>query len=182
MKYTRNNTKELCIVGLAASLICVIAPLSIPLPLGVPMTLQTFIITLAAIILGAKRSSMATLIYVILGAFGLPVFSNFAGGWQSITGPTGGFILSFPMMAYVIGRVSDTYAKRKWNLFIGITIGTIINFICGLCMFCTVTKSSLTVGFVTCVLPFIPLAILKAILAFVIGIQIKRRLNSLLYT
>lgn len=166
-------------VGLATSLICVIAPISILLPIGVPMTLQTFIITLTAIILGAKPAFTATLIYVLLGSFGLPVFSNFTGGWQSIVGPTGGFILSFPIMAYIIGLASNTYTKNKWSLFFGITIGTIINFICGVSMFCIVTKSNLSVGFTTCVLPFLPLAIIKAILAYLIGVKIRQRIRTL---
>lgn len=166
-------------IGLATSLICVIAPISIILPIGVPMTLQTFIITLTAIILGAKRASMATLIYVLLGAFGLPVFSSFTGGWQSITVPTGGFILSFPIMAYIIGLGSDTYIKRKWSLLAGIIIGTVLNFICGVCVYCLVTKSSFFVGFTTCVLPFIPPAIIKALLAYLIGIKIRRRIRNL---
>lgn len=175
----KSNIRELCMVGLASSLICVIAPISILLPLGVPMTLQTFIITLTAIILGAKPAFTATLIYVLLGAFGLPVFSNFTGGWQSIVGPTGGFILSFPIMAYIIGLASDTYTKNKWFLFFGITIGTIINFICGVSIFCIVTNSSLSVGFTTCVLPFLPLAIIKAALAYLIGIKIRQRIRTL---
>ena len=153
-------------IGLTTSLICVIAPIPILLPTGVPTTLQTFIITLTAIILGAKPAFTATFMYVLLGAFGLPVFSNFTGGWQSITGPTGGFILSFPIMAYIIGRASDMCAKKKWSMVIGITMGTLINFVCGVSQFCIVTKSSLIVGFTTCVLPFIPLAILKAFLAY----------------
>lgn len=179
MKNKRSNISELCLIGLAASLICIVAPFSIPLPLGVPMTLQTFIITLVAIVLGAKRASMATLIYVLLGAFGLPVFSNFTGGWQSITGPTGGFILSFPIMAYVIGFASDIYAKNKWSFSVGIVVGTIINFLCGIFIFYIVTKSSLSVSFTTCVLPFLPLAILKAILAYLIGIKIRQRIRNL---
>jgi len=179
MKHTKNNTKELCAIGLTTSLICVIAPIPILLPTGVPTTLQTFIITLTAIILGAKPAFTATLLYVLLGAFGLPVFSNFTGGWQSITGPTGGFILSFPIMAYIIGRASDICAKRKWTMVIGITAATILNFVCGVSQFCIVTKSSLTVGMATCVLPFVPLAILKAFLAYLIGKKIKQRIRNL---
>ena len=155
-------------IGLTTSLICVIAPIPILLPTGVPTTLQTFIITFTA-----------TFMYVLLGAFGLPVFSNFTGGWQSITGPTGGFILSFPIMAYIIGRASDMCAKKKWSMVIGITMGTLINFVCGVSQFCIVTKSSLIVGFTTCVLPFIPLAILKAFLAYLIGRKIKQRIRNL---
>lgn len=174
------SIQELCVVGITVALICVIAPLSIPMPLGIPMTLQTFIITLAAILLGAKRGAMAGFIYILLGAFGLPVFANFTGGWQMLFGPTGGFILSFPIMAYLIGLGSDLRLKRKYSLLLGIIIGTAINFVCGVSMFCVVTASSLLIGFTTCVLSFIPLAIIKAVLAHLIGIQIKRRLNSYL--
>jgi biotin transport system substrate-specific component len=177
MKKKFFTIQELCIIGLATALICVIAPLSIPMPLGVPITLQTFIITIGAIILGAKRGAVATFIYILLGAFGLPVFSNFTGGWQMIVGPTGGFILSFPIMAYVIGRTSALRAKHKCLLILGMFLGTVINFVCGVAMFCLVTESSLLIGFTTCVLPFIPLTIIKWILAYIIGINIRKRIQ-----
>lgn len=169
MKKNFFTIQELCIIGLTTALICVIAPFSLPMPLGVPMTLQSFIITLMAIVLGAKRGATATLIYILLGAFGLPVFSNFTGGWQCLIGPTGGFILSFPIMAYVIGLGS--------SLWLGILAGTVINFAFGIAMFCLVTESSFTVGFTTCVLPFIPLTIIKWILAYIIGINIRKRIQ-----
>ena len=169
MKKNFFTIQELCIIGLTTALICVIAPFSLPMPLGVPMTLQSFIITLMAIVLGAKRGATAALIYILLGAFGLPVFSNFTGGWQCLIGPTGGFILSFPIMAYVIGLGS--------SLWLGILAGTVINFAFGIAMFCLVTESSFTVGFATCVLPFIPLTIIKWILAYIIGINIRKRIQ-----
>ena len=169
MKKNFFTIQELCIIGLTTALICVIAPFSLPMPLGVPMTLQSFIITLMAIVLGAKRGATAALIYILLGAFGLPVFSNFTGGWQCLIGPTGGFIQSFPIMAYVIGLGS--------SLWLGILAGTVLNFAFGIAMFCLVTESSFTVCFTTCVLPFIPLTIIKWILAYIIGINIRKRIQ-----
>ena len=172
MKKKFFTIQELCIIGLTTALICVIAPFSLPMPLGVPMTLQSFIITLMAIVLGAKRGATAALIYILLGAFGLPVFSNFTGGWQCLIGPTGGFILSFPIMAYVIGLGS--------SLLLQIFLGTTLNFACGIVMFCLVTKCSFTVGFTTCVLPFIPLTIIKCFLSYIIGINIRKRITQII--
>ena len=84
MKQNYSNIQELCMIGLATAIICIIAPLSIPMPLSVPMTLQTFIITLVTMILGAKRGTTATFIYIVLGSFGLPIFSNYIGAdWRS---------------------------------------------------------------------------------------------------
>lgn len=172
MQKTNFKIQELCIVGLATALICVIAPFSLPMPLGVPMTLQSFIITLMAIILGAKRGATATLIYILLGAFGVPIFSNFTAGWQCLIGPTGGFILSFPIMAYIIGLSS--------SLFLGMFLGTVLNFACGIVMFCLVTDSTFTIGFTTCVLPFIPPTIIKWIFAYIIGIKVRKRITQII--
>lgn len=173
MKKTNFNIQELCIISLATALICIIAPFSFPMPMGVPMTLQSFIITLTAVILGSRRGAVATLIYILLGAFGLPVFSNFTGGWQCLIGPTGGFILSFPIMAYVIGC--------GHYLWLSIIVGTVINFACGTALFCATTDSSISVGFTTCVLPFIPLTIIKCILSYIIGINTRKRITQIIF-
>lgn len=160
--------KDLCIIGLIASAICLIAPVSIPIPLGLPMTLQTLIIALVAIAFGPKQSTTATLIYVALGSFGLPVFSNYTGGWQVLLSPTGGFILSFPLMAYIVGRSPNIY---------GLVAAHIVSFIFGTTMFCIISKSGVLLGITTCILPFIPITIIKAYLSYFLGIKIKKRIN-----
>ena len=69
------STRNMCYVGLMTAVIAIMAQISIPMPAGVPMTMQTFAITLAAVVLGAKLSTISTTIYVLLGAVGLPVLS-----------------------------------------------------------------------------------------------------------
>lgn len=180
MKKRKINIHELCAVGLITAFICVVAPLSIPTPLGVPMTMQTFAIILAGIILGAKKGALSTLLYVLLGVIGLPVFSNFTGGWQSLIGPTGGFILTFPIMAYLIGLGVKYRAKYRWSLWVGLIAGTTANFLGGILIFCLITNSSLAVGCATCILPFIPGTILKTILATMLGLHVQKRLTTML--
>ena len=97
------SVRDICYAGLFAAVIAVMAQISIPMPLGVPMTMQTFAITLAAVVLGSKLSAIATLVYLALGAVGVPVLANFSGGFDKFVGPTGGFLISFPLMAYIIG-------------------------------------------------------------------------------
>ncbi len=176
MKKIFFNIREICLIGLTTAIICIVAPLSFPLPSGIPMTLQTFVITIAAIVLGAKCGAIATLIYVLLGAIGLPVFSNFTGGWQTIVGPTGGFILSFPIMAYLIGLGIDYRSRYKFSLFLGILLGNVVNLILGTIVFCFLGKISFLTGITTCVLPFLPITIIKMVLAFIIGLKVKRRI------
>ena len=70
------SVRDICYAGLFAAVIAVMAQISIPMPLGVPMTMQTFAITLAAVVLGSKLSAIATLVYLALGAVGVPVLAS----------------------------------------------------------------------------------------------------------
>ena len=150
------SVRDICYTGLFAAVIAVMAQISIPMPLGVPMTMQTFAITLAAVVLGSKLSAMASLVYLILGAVGVPVLASFSGGIDKFVGPTGGFLISFPLMAYLIGL-----GVEHRNAFKG------------------AFPLAVVVAISACVLPFIPTAIIKAVLACAIGLNIRKRIPGL---
>jgi len=116
----RNVTLNLVMTGMFSALLIVLSQLSIPSPTGVPITLQTFAVAITGVILGWKFGLVSTLIYILLGIAGLPVFANFKAGLQAIVGPTGGFIYGFILMVILCG----IGAKRK-NILVGILIGII---------------------------------------------------------
>lgn len=174
MSKSRLSTKDLCIIGVFSALICVLSQIGIPMPYGVPMTLQTFIIAFTGIVLGSKRGLIATCIYVLIGAVGIPVFAGFTGGFGVLFGPTGGFILSFPIIAYFSGKGSETNKLNFCMIFI--TLGYIINYIFGMIMFSVVSGSTLWIAFISCVLPFIPTSIIKVIISAVLGLKVKNKL------
>jgi biotin transport system substrate-specific component len=100
----RLTVADLARIAVFAALIAVLAQASVHLfGSAVPVTGQTLGVMLAGLILGAVRGGLAALVYVVLGAIGLPVFANATGGLAIISGPTGGFILAFPIGAFVIG-------------------------------------------------------------------------------
>ena len=176
MKNSKLSVQDIVTIGLCTAIIVIMAQISIPMPLGVPMTMQTFAITLTAIILGSKKGAIASLIYVLLGAIGIPVFAGFSGGFDKLVGPTGGFLWSFPIMAFLVGIGAEKYRRSKAAFIAYLCIGTIVNYIVGVAAFCLLTQSPLITGISACVLPFIPTAIIKAILASLIGLQIRERL------
>ena len=96
------RTTQVALAGLFAALTAVGAQVSIPIG-PVPITLQTFFILLSGMIGGAVIGFLSQLIYVLLGAIGLPVFAGFRGGVVAILGPTGGYIISFPLAALASG-------------------------------------------------------------------------------
>jgi biotin transport system substrate-specific component len=158
MKTKKPPISDLCHMGLFAAMIAVCAQVSIPMLYGVPMTLQTFAVPLAGVALGARKGALAASAYVALGMAGVPVFAGFAGGIGIIFGRTGGFILSFPLMALAAG-----IGAGKGDLWLGLwlAIGSIANFVCGMLVFSLVTSNSLAVSFVYVVLPFIPTGLAK---------------------
>lgn len=173
------SIQDICMIGVLTAVIVVMAQIAIPMPLGVPMTMQTFAITLAAIILGSKNSTIATIVYLLLGAVGLPVFANFTGGFAKLAGPTGGFLFSFPIMAFLIGLGAEYYQRSKVLYIVFLILGTSVNYLIGTVFFCMLTDSPLSVGLGACVIPFLPTAVIKAVLASILGLAIKKRLPSI---
>lgn len=171
------STRDLCLIGIFTAFISILAQIAIPMPYGVPMTLQTLAIPLAGIVLGAKKGTLATVIYILLGAFGVPVFASFTGGLGIVFGPTGGFILSFPIVALLAGLGAEK--NNKVWLVSGIVAGSVFNYVCGMLMFTVVTSNDIKTAFAACVLPFIPTAVIKAALACVLGVKMKNALRSI---
>lgn len=169
------KTKDLVICSLFAAITAVIAQISIPFPGGVPLTMQTLIISLGGVILGAKRGLISIGIYILLGAIGLPVFASFSGGVQVIFGPTGGFIISFPLMVYVIGIISQK-TDNKALIMLSMILGSVINYIFGMVHFSLITKMTMKESFFICVMPFIVTGLVKSIVAAMIGIRLKKNI------
>jgi len=174
MSTKKLSIRDLCYIGIFTAIITACAQLSIPMPYGVPMTLQTFAIPLAGVVLGTKKGTFSVLIYVLLGAIGFPVFAGFAGGLSIVLGATGGFILSFPLMALTAG-IGDSKNNKIW-LVCGLLAGAVINYLCGMIYFTVVMSSDLKTAFIACVLPFIPVAIVKIGLVAVLGKSLKTAL------
>lgn len=179
MKQKKLTIQDICAIAIMTAITAVLAQVSIPLPMMVPMTLQTFAVTLAGIVLGARRGAISMLVYLLLGAVGVPVFTGLKGGLQSVIGPTGGFLLSFPLMAYLIGKGMEL-RKQRGMFTILLILGTLSNYVVGVAMYCVVMDATILTAVTACVLPFIPTAVLKAVLAAVLGLQLNRRLGSML--
>lgn len=181
MKRKTDTTKKItirkiCQTGIFTAIIFICAQISLPMPHGVPMSLQTFAVPLAGIVLGPKSGALSALAYISLGIIGVPVFANFTGGPGVIFGPTGGFIISFPAMALIAG-----VAGEKDNIFwliCGLFAGTAVNFFCGMCFFAFIADCGLKTAFTFCVLPFIPISVIKIALAAVSGRIIKAALKK----
>lgn len=110
----RFSINDMVLTGMFAAVLAVIAQLSIPMPSGVPATIQMFGVALCGVVLGWKAGGISMLIYLLIGAMGAPVFANFGGGLGTLFGKTGGFLIGYPFMAVLCGlseKVKPFYAK-----------------------------------------------------------------------
>ncbi len=180
----RNSKLQMMIVtALFAAIIGILAQVTIPLPL-VPITGQTLAIGLAATILGSRYGTLSSILYLIIGAIGIPVFSQMSAGFGVIFGPTGGFIVGFIPTAFIIGIYLEKTKFTVTNAFIANIIGMFVTLIIGTVWLKVIAQLSWTAAFMGGFAPFIIGGIIKAILAAWIGILVRQRLQSanILYT
>lgn len=98
---------EVSLASSFAALTALGAYIYIPLPFTpVPITLQTFFVYFAAVLLGGKLAALSQAIYLLLGVVGLPVFAGGRAGFGVLLGPTGGYLIGFVAAAYVAGRIA----------------------------------------------------------------------------
>lgn len=127
------TTREMTIVALFPALMAATAFIAIPVGIGAPITLQTLFVMLAGVLLGSRLGAISILIYVVLGAIGLPIFAGFTGGFGVLFGPTGGFIFSFIIMAFIVGKMKNVNFINNdlANIFITLVIANLIVYMIG---------------------------------------------------
>lgn len=164
---------QMTLISLFAALTAVGAFISIPLA-PVPITLQSLFTLLAGMILGSTLGAASQIIYVFLGAIGLPIFSSFTAGAGVLFGPTGGYLFGFIIASYIIGKIIEL--KREKNIFYYLLaglIGTIIIYIIGVAQLSLVTGIGIKKAIAVGMLPFLPGDILKIIAASFIANKLK---------
>jgi biotin transport system substrate-specific component len=96
----------------------------------VPFTLQTMIVLLSGAFLGARNGAFSQIIYLALGLIGLPVFANFNFGPAALIGPTGGYLLSWPFAAYLVGYLVERN-KSTLNISLAMIVAHILILLTG---------------------------------------------------
>lgn len=185
-KKRRSMIYDIVVIAISAALITVCSWISIPLG-PVPFTLQTLAILAVLLTLGGRRGTIAIVVYLALGAIGVPVFAGFKGGPAALLGPTGGFLVGFIAAALifwlleklVFARLMSTPAKRLVFGLVNSLIFELVLYVVGVIWFMTVYAAKtgpIGLGAVLsmCVIPFIIPDIVKMIAAAVIGSRAYR--------
>ncbi|MFD2923550.1 biotin transporter BioY [Halobacillus naozhouensis] len=134
MQKSRSTAYEITIGALFVALMVIGSNITAFAPflsiMNVPLTLQTFVAILAGIILGSRLGFFSMFVYTVLGLIGAPVFAGFKGGMGTLFMPTFGFILSFMLLAFVVGKIVEN--RRSFSVYIiAAIVGLVINYVVG---------------------------------------------------
>lgn len=183
----RWGAPDLSLIAVFAALLVVVAivpPIQIGNLLSVPLTLQTLVVTLSALLLGASRSFAAVGLYVLLGLVGLPIFAGFRGGIGLLAGPTAGYIIAFPLMALAVGALATVIARRAWRLapllfVVAGIVGLLISHLLGILGMMINGKLALDKAIAADVI-FVPGDLIKIVLATALALALHRAFPRLL--
>ena len=173
-------------IALCTALICVSAQLAIPLPIGVPFTLQVLMVMLTALILKPLYSVISLLLYVLLGVVGLPVFSGAKSGIGTILSPTGGFIIGFVLAAFLVSLLKGVFGRKLGGkltvvryIIVTVIIGIPVMYIPGIALYMVYTGADLVSAVVTLTSVFILLDIAKCVIASLIAVPLNKALAKM---
>jgi biotin transport system substrate-specific component len=173
------RSRGIALAATFAALISVVSPISIPLgPLPVPITLQVFVVYLALALLGPWYGTLSMAIYLLLGAAGLPVFAGLSGGGSTLLGPLGGYLFGFMSACLaggvIAGRRAVTSRSDTLRVTLGSLVGLAVIYAIGVLWLSNYLGWTLSKGFAQGALLFIPVDLLKAVVAVPIAVRLRR--------
>ena len=163
--------------ALMAALMCVLGPMSVPIG-PIPITLTNLVVYLTVFLLGWKGAAVSTVVYLLLGAVGMPVFSGFQGGFAKLAGPTGGFLIGFVFVALIGGFIVDKFQRKLIPSFLGLVLGTAVLYLFGTVWFVILMDSTVAHALSVCVVPFLPFDLGKIVAALVLGKAVRTGLEK----
>ena len=174
------SVRDMAYIALFAVMMAVCSWISIPYV--VPFTLQTFAVFLAVEVLGGRRGTVAVLVYLLMGAVGLPVFTGFSGGIGHLLGSTGGYIVGFVFTALVMWGMERIPGNRTVVLTISMVLGLLVCYAFGTAGFLRVyARTTGPVGVWTavgwCVAPYVVPDLVKLALALVLRRRLRRAIR-----
>lgn len=168
---------SMSLVAVFAALIVICSWISIPF--AIPFTLQTFAVFCTLGVVGSKRGLFSILVYILLGAVGVPVFAGFTGGLGILAGATGGYIIGFIFMPPVYMLIIKLFGNKIWSMAVGMALGLAVCYAFGTVWYSYLTAAPFVAALGYCVVPFIAIDIVKMVLSIFISRRVGKYVKTL---
>lgn len=179
------KTKNLVLCAVCAAITCVLAPLSIPISGMIPITLATFAVMLSGILLGGRLGALSQIIYLIIGAVGVPVCAGFTPALPKLLGPTGGYLVGYIPLAFVCGAIYSMWGKtsrgvKKYTfMLLGMIAGTVVLYAFGTAWFCILNHVDVVYALTLCVVPFLIGDMIKIAVVMILVPQLEKAIAKI---
>ena len=175
MNKDREKIYSMTKVAICVSLLSVVSYFALPLPMTpVVISLQSLAVGIIALILSPGQCAWAMVLYLLMGALGLPVFSGGTAGVGKLFGPTGGFYFGFLISAVAVSALKGKEINLRRYTAVTIALAVPIQHICGVIMMCIHNGFDIRSAFVSVSLPFIAVDFVKAFSAAVLAVAINK--------
>lgn len=174
MKNKTLSTQTIAMIGMFTAVLAVLSILQIPMPSGVPITLQTFAVALCGYVLGSKKGTLSIALYLIIGFIGLPVFTGMTGGIGKLFGFTGGFLYGFLFLAFFCG-LGIRLQNKVLAVILGIA-GLLICHILGAFHYSLIAETGFVPAFLLVSLPYMVKDVLSVIGAYLVALVLRKSL------
>jgi biotin transport system substrate-specific component len=180
--------RETALIGVFTSLTIILAQIIIPLPPPmVQISLGLVGVYVTGILLAPKHAVLTQLVYLLLGAAGLPVFGGFKGGLSALFGPTGGYLFVYPIMAGIVSvalnsqksLADETSSKAFFKAAISICAAHILLYLGGTAWLSVLTGNTFAKALGFAVYPYIPLDIVKIVFCVAVIVPLRSRLRGM---
>lgn len=170
------SIRDLCQGALFCALTAVCSQLVINVDV-VPISMNLLAVYLCGALLAPKVAVLSQAAYLLLGIVGVPVFSNFGSGPAKVFGPTGGYLITYPIMALLVALAVRRWGARWWALAASMTAALLLCYAVGTLWLCWQAHLGLAAGLAKGVLQFIPFDIAKIVFCTLLAMLLHRRLK-----
>lgn len=172
--------RNLTLTALFAAVTAVCAQIAIPLPFSaVPFSMAMFAIFLCGAMLPKWYALAAQVVYVLLGAIGLPIYAHFTSGLSILVGPTGGYLVAYPIMAFLIAWGCELFPKRPFPaMIVSMAIATVVCYLLGSVWLSVQSGISLWAAILSGAAPFALFDGIKIVLAASVALVLRRALKK----
>lgn len=178
------KTKNLVLCAVCAALICVTAPIAIPVG-AIPVTLATFSVMLAGVLLGGRSGALSVTVYLLIGAVGVPVCAGWTPALPRLLGPTGGYLVGYIPLAFLCGAIysrwgrGESGVKKYAAMAVGMIVGTAALYAFGTAWFCVLNHVGVWYALSICVLPFLFGDALKIAAVMILAPQLEKAIAKI---
>ena len=171
----RNKVSDITAIGLMVALLCISSYIAFPIPFTpIMITSQTIIINLIALTMSTKNGMLSIIVFYLIGAIGLPVFSGGKSGIGTLVGPSGGYFLGFLLAVLIITLIRGKALDLKKSIMLTVLVGMVIIYICGATWMGYYNGLSFVENVKVSIIPFILGDLIKCVLASFIAIRINK--------